>query len=420
MNQNTASINKWLSDDSIIEKANIHLESNPNHSFLVNGIEVKLSESVETFLYIKNFILQAITKGIYEKLPTIIQVNIFNSIKTAVQNRNNVNQIIVEIQNIYHHFNLSGLEYKVDSFDNFKRSLTEISNLRRSYSNTLKSLENTKRKVNEFNLHYNKSKESLNESINNNNSIIKLLNEVAEKTKLANSDSIKIEKLKQEIENSKQEIVAFKENINSYKDDITEYTDVAQGIIDNYEQQKKRIQELINEAETALSLKSSEGISAAISAQYTSENKKIKKIPWLIASSVFLFFALFGIVLLLFNNIELTEKIKFVSETTNSIIARIVFVGISVTGASFCANQFLKQKNLADEYAFRLVLAKSILAFSKEIEKLSPDDAIEYIKDVLKEINKSPLNKEKEKTEGLTGKDVSILQKIIDTVVKVK
>ena len=121
--------------------------------------------------------------------------------------------------------------------------------------------------------------------------------------------------------------------------------------------------------------------------------------------------ALLGIILLIVD--PEISGIGIVNDGINAIIARIVFVGISVTGATFCAKQFINQKHIADDYGYKLVLAKSINAFAKEIKKHKPEKAAEYMKELLDEINKSPVEQVKD-NDGLTKKNIGIVQKLYD------
>ena len=135
---------------------------------------------------------------------------------------------------------------------------------------------------------------------------------------------------------------------------------------------------------------------------------------WLNASIAFLVIAFIGVLLLIIK-FNIGDK-EIAADSINAIIARIVFVAIAIGGASFSAKQYLRQKNLADNYGYKLVLAKSIVAFAQEIKKHDPKKAAEYMNDVLSEINKSPIPNSKEKSEGITSSNIGLIEKIIDIV----
>ncbi|MGZ5245297.1 MAG: hypothetical protein ACXWEY_01790 [Bacteroidia bacterium] len=68
---------------------------------------------------------------------------------------------------------------------------------------------------------------------------------------------------------------------------------------------------------------------------------------------------------------------------------------LPIAGAIFCANQYVRQKNIIEDYAYKMVLAKSIVGFSEQIRKdNSPDEEYtHYIKTVLNEIHNDPLRR---------------------------
>jgi hypothetical protein len=76
---------------------------------------------------------------------------------------------------------------------------------------------------------------------------------------------------------------------------------------------------------------------------------------------------------------------------------------------------------LAEDYAYKAVLTKSIVAFSEELRKKDETGYSEYISTVLKEIHQDPLRKRsKEKDEitlkettGVLGKALDIVQNLI-------
>lgn len=219
---------------------------------------------------------------------------------------------------------------------------------------------------------------------------------------------------KQEIENSKKEIVAFKTNIDSYKEDIKNNTSKSTKIVSEFEEKRAIVDKLISDSERALGLKSTEGMSAALSVQYEKEDSSNKRQQWLNASIIFLLIAFIGVILLIIK-FNIGDK-EISADSLNAIIARIVFVAIAIGGASFSAKQYLRQKNLADNYGYKLVLAKSIVAFAQEIKKHDPKKAAEYMNDVLSEINKSPIPTSKEKTNGITQKNIGLFEKIADII----
>ena len=100
-----------------------------------------------------------------------------------------------------------------------------------------------------------------------------------------------------------------------------------------------------------------------------------------------------------------------------SLIGRLSMVPFTILAAIFCANQYVKQKNLAEDYAYKAVLTKSIVAFSEELRVNDEKGYSEYISTVLKEIHQDPLRKRgKEKDEITIKETTGILGKALDII----
>ncbi|HEY9084248.1 MAG TPA: hypothetical protein VIN73_13020 [Vicingaceae bacterium] len=411
MNIYSQNISTWLQDPSLFTQANAHLVNAPDHQFNVHSIPVRLNDSINTCEYLKELILQAINEELFEELPVTNQTQIHNQVQALFTNRNDVNKFITQTDSLYYNVILSGLESRIKNYSTFKNSLKDIAGLRRSYQAQLKGLDKLKKQVSQIESNFNKSIELIN-SFDEKKGLIE--SELA--TSQNNLTSInqiyeQLNQAKQEIENSKKEVLAFKSNIDSYKTDIDDKSESAKKIIDEFDSKRVQVDKLIEESEQALGLKATEGMSAALNIQYTEEKDTKKRKQWLITAIVFLLISLFGTALLILK-FDLNGK-EISADSVNGIIARIVFVGIAITGATFASKQYLKQKRLADDYAYKLVLAKSIVAFAREIKKYSPEKASEYLTDVLKEINRSPIHFTHDDTSSITDKQVSIIEKIV-------
>ena len=92
-------------------------------------------------------------------------------------------------------------------------------------------------------------------------------------------------------------------------------------------------------------------------------------------------------------------------------------IPLTLTGAMFCARQYVKQKNLIEDYAYKTVLTKSIVAFSEEFKGKAQYS--QYIETVLREIHQDPLrqrgkDKEKDKDEVDLKGVIGLLEKTIE------
>ena len=184
------------------------------------------------------------------------------------------------------------------------------------------------------------------------------------------------------------------------------------------DQQKKlrEVASLIEKAMQALQYTTAAGMSAAFQEQYDKTNSVWSKRWWLIAALGFLIVTLgIGAWIVAGWGIKGDQNTQLFS-----LIGRLSMVPFTILAAIFCANQYVKQKNLAEDYAYKAVLTKSIVAFSDELREKDEKGYSEYISTVLKEIHQDPLRKRsKEKDEitlkettGVLGKALDIIQSI--------
>ncbi|MGB2144142.1 MAG: hypothetical protein ACPHXZ_06775 [Flavobacteriaceae bacterium] len=170
--------------------------------------------------------------------------------------------------------------------------------------------------------------------------------------------------------------------------------------------------ELIESAKKALNYKTAEGISASFQSQYTKANNNCVIGGWITAA-----------VLCLLGTIGLGLWIlQTAPDQIGLLIGRISLLPLPIIGAVFCANQYTKQKNIIEDYAYKMVLSKAIVGFSEQLKKNGSDtneEYVHYIKTALEEIHKDPLrkreknNKSKSETPGL--KDlVEVAEKIVN------
>lgn len=160
--------------------------------------------------------------------------------------------------------------------------------------------------------------------------------------------------------------------------------------LNQYEDERKEIleeaQALINEAKSALEYKTGQGISAAYLEKYIAARRMRYTLGWLVGSVVFIGLAL-GVGLGLVN----------IGDTNNTgdnmmllIINRFTLVPMMVAGAWFCALQYIKNKNIAEDYSYKAVLAQSMVAF---MEKLGDKNNPLFIRLLLNQVLQDPLRK---------------------------
>ena len=183
----------------------------------------------------------------------------------------------------------------------------------------------------------------------------------------------------------------------------------------DYQKERVKILEeadkLIEASKKALNYTTAEGISASFQSQYVISNNF-----WIIAGWIS------GAIICLLGTVELgiwvleTETGKIVP-----LIGRISLLPLPIIGAVFCANQYTKQKNIIEDYAYKMVLSKAIVGFSEQLKKNGSEtneEYIHYVKTALEEIHKDPLRKrdknKESKNEAPGLKDVvEMAEKII-------
>jgi len=77
---------------------------------------------------------------------------------------------------------------------------------------------------------------------------------------------------------------------------------------------------------------------------------------------------------------------------TSEIIARLAIAPISLIAAFFAAGQYIKQKQIVEDYAYKKTLALSVISFKKELRETDDGHEREYMISVLKDLQKSPLD----------------------------
>lgn len=208
------------------------------------------------------------------------------------------------------------------------------------------------------------------------------------------------------IEGREKQLSKQKEQTDKYNQDLKAYTD-------DYVKKMSEVENLIKNALIALEYSTAEGISSAFQAQYKEANKPQNKRYWLIGAGFFILLTLgLGIWIVGGWGLGNTDRLY-------TLIGRLSLIPFTLLGALFCANQYVKQKNLIEDYAYKSVLSKSIVAFSENLRKNDPEKYAEYISTVLREIHQDPLRKRgRDKDDEITIKDsTGIANKVVKEVV---
>lgn len=159
-----------------------------------------------------------------------------------------------------------------------------------------------------------------------------------------------------------------------------------------YESERKNIltesKGLIASAKKALNYKAAEGISAAFQEQYVLSSDKKKTVFWLWTAGVAMAVA---VVLGIWVAKSSSTEISY-------ILGRVSLIPLVLLVALFAGKQYVRQKNIAEDYAYKMVLSKAIVGFSEQLKKHGTEgneEYIHYIKRALEEIHKDPLRSRK-------------------------
>lgn len=218
--------------------------------------------------------------------------------------------------------------------------------------------------------------------------------------------------------------------LDNQKKKTDEYNAKLEDFAKSYEAKLNEVETLIEKSKQALQFTTAEGMSAAFASQYQNANNRSYKIGWL-GGAVFFLLVTLGIGWWIVTGYGIESKEE---NMWFSLIGRLSMIPFTIYAAVFCSQQYVKQKNLVEDYAYKSVLSKSIIAFSEELRKNDPEKYTEYLSTVLREIHKDPLRKRgKEKDDesyrestGILGKEItgslangikSVVQTALDEVV---
>jgi len=225
---------------------------------------------------------------------------------------------------------------------------------------------------------------------------------IAEKLDAAKENEDAFDVFIAKIDEREKQLVAQEKSTTAYTDKLKEYTE-------EHGKKLNDAQELIDKAITALHYSTAQGMSAAFQTQHDKASNKVEQRAWLIAAGVFILITIgLGIWIVCGWGISSDDRIA-------SLVGRMSMIPFTLLGALFCANQYTKQRNIAEDYAYKTVLAKSIVAFSEELRGKDPERYAEYISTVLREIHQDPLRKRgKDKDEVSIKDSTGLVEKIIE------
>ncbi len=202
--------------------------------------------------------------------------------------------------------------------------------------------------------------------------------------------------------------------LNQQAERTTEYENKLRTYTTDHNQKLEEAKYLIEEAKKALNYKNAEGLSAAFNTQLSNSKGFWNIYIWIIGAFIFIGITIF-IGMWIVAGWWLDTSAMSSNQMIYSIVGRLSIVPFTIAGAIFCANQYTKQKNIIEDYAYKTTIAKSIIAFSEELRDKNPERYAEYLSTILKEIHQDPLRKRGKDKETITFKDSrGIIEKVIE------
>lgn len=328
-------------------------------------------------------------------------------------------QYVDSLKKVLRQYNVRGNSERWENFAEINKALLEQSN---EFQELLVDIKDIKENAEATKNVITKKKEEIDEQFSNIEEEIESIEEVKNEI-VQNSDKLKninssLEKIKEDADGNLESIVESYNSVMSNEKiidnfalkvqerdkrlgELQQITEENKKKLSDYEVERNKILEdankLIESAKTALNYKTAEGISASFQEQHSNAKDWHLKGWWIIGALLFIGIAIsLGVWIL----IGQTDKIHI-------IIGRIALIPLPIVGAIFCANQYVKQKNIIEDYAYKMVLAKSIVGFSEQLKKDPSEDKGEYIhymKVALEEIHKDPLRRRVIKSDNSNSK----------------
>ncbi|WP_395762719.1 hypothetical protein ACH34F_12110 [Elizabethkingia anophelis] len=412
MKQSSTQILEIINDESLNQSITDLISSYPEHNYNDRII----NESYQQFLEIKDLLRVNIESNFFEKISFSKRNQILSYLQNIKSQSSNVNQTILNIDTLYDYLISTGLQINLISERDFTKEFKNLTSLQNELEILVNEFRERQTKLEDFDNNFNHVSTNKEQVDSITQEIEKEKDKIINYEKEAKDLSSQLETIKTNIISIEQEIDAKKLNVNTFSENIEDYKSSIEGLEKKGKaiiEKDKVISSLIEQAEKALNLKSAEGISAAFSSQYGKERNLGW---WIFGAAVFIILAI-ALTIWIIGGWHIANP-----NSLSSIIGRIVAVGISITGATFCAKQYTKQSNITEDYAYKAVLSKSIIAFTEEIKKRDDKKVAEYLEKVLNEIHQDPLRKREIKEDDNDSVNFlkSTIEKALDKIPSTK
>lgn len=381
-------------------------ENEYSYRGLIGGIDALMTD-ISTLTQYENRFLKL---SDYQERSNIL--TLLSNILSYIETPNNLYPQVENLKKALRNYNLRNFS---ENLVQFEQEIDETRKVKLELQEILQESKKVKENITEINESIDeiqfKTQESLGLAKEKFEEIDSELESFAKKTEEQSELNAKLDTIKTEANEHLDEIVEFKTEADGNKKLIDAFASKVQErevklveleqrtsanveSLKKYEDERKKVlqeaNQLIESAKQALGYKTAEGLSASFDTQY----KKAKEgniLTWWMVGAIVSLICTLGL------GIWVMEYIK---EEWFMILGRVLLLPIPIAGAAFCANQYTKQKNIIEDYAYKLTIAKAIVGFSEQLKKngnkVDDVEYTDYIQKALGEIHKDPLRSRKE------------------------
>ena len=408
-NGNKGFYNRCLFDRSIMKAITQHIQNildestidykllqiSQSHPDTELNLDTTGSDLYNGYIELKATLINCIANGYIDKLPSKSRSQISSSLDNL---QAIINSHLPAIAQRYEFFaeavlNANCYQNSLDDLDssNIKRELLDLRRRYRKLVQDISNAETDKTLINNIKDEVISAQTEITNAQEISEQKIKEFTSIEDNIK---NQKTRIEQFEQDVENRKKAIVAFAETIEANDAILDKMINEKSKAIDSDLQEKQRlIEKLITSAEQALELKSAEGISAAYSSGFSNISSAKLNYLWMVGAVIFSFIALVSGFLLAGGELQ---GIKYQNiDSIYGIVGRFAVVAVSISAAAFCANGHLRWKNLEEDYRYKSILSKSIVAFANKIKEVDESKVPEYLNLVLSELHQDPLRSRK-------------------------
>ena len=362
------------------------IEKEYTYEGLLDGVDSLLTDVTTLIKAPVQFLKLSTYKERQNILDTLNGIQIYiNNPRVYIDNPRDLHQYLDKLKQAIRPFHIHYTKERLIEFDN---ELSELTRQKQEFSKSLddlKSMVENKGEVDEMLISLQEKNTELENDVNTGKERLDALNNVEDNAKHISEIKNQSDKHKESIDNFVKKIANREQELENQTVKTETFNEKLKKFTDERDELLKTAKNLIEEAKTALGYKKAEGISSAFQTQLEKrDNGKM----WLWFAGFFILIA-----------IALTAWFIFINQSTdlNTTLARISIISLPFAGAWFCAGQYTKLKNIAEDYAYKTMLAQSIIGFSEQLkDKGDNDEAYKtYIKKMLDEIHQHPLKNHK-------------------------